>query len=327
MATTVRWGILGCGHIARIFASDLFRVKNARLVAVASRDQSAADVFGAEFSVYYRHNSYEALAQNPDVDVIYVATPHTFHYAHTMLCLKHKKAVLCEKPFAIHAHQVEEMQAEARRNQVFLMEGLWTKFLPHFQKTCQLIAEGVIGDLQMIQADFGFRASYDPSSRLFDPNLGGGSLLDVGVYTVFLALALAGKPLRTEAVMTPAPTGVDGQCAMLLHHENNVVSQLFSSLLSHTPTEAIIYGTHGRLHLAPLFYSASSMVRLYTDTHRTGREVFNQKVAGSGFQYEASHVTECLLEGLTESPMHTFADSQLLMETLDIIRQKAGIHF
>ncbi|MDJ1500073.1 Gfo/Idh/MocA family oxidoreductase [Xanthocytophaga agilis] len=324
---TIRWGILGCGKIARKFASDLQFVNNAQLIAVASRSQSTADAFAREFPAKYKHNSYEALVQNPEVDVIYIATPHVYHYEHTLLCLNHSKAVLCEKPFAINNHQVKEMIALAQDKKVFLMEALWTKFLPHFQKLNQIIAEGQIGEIRSVIADFGFLPPYNPEGRLFDPNLGGGSLLDIGIYPVFLALSLLGKPQSIQAIMTPAPTGVDEQCAITFVHDNHTISQLFSTLASFTGTEAVIHGSKGRIRLTSRFYATTATLQFYLDTPSSQKELFNQKIDGFGYQYEAQHVVDCLQKGLTESPIMTFADSILLIETLDEIRRMAGIKY
>src|SRR6187402_265920 len=194
MKKKIRWGILGCGKIANKFATDLQLIEDAELVAVASRDVEKGKAFASLFHARLNFNTYEALASCDEVDVIYIATPHGFHLEHTSLCLQHSKAVLCEKPMAINSKQVKEMIDLAQKQKVFLMEAFWTKFLPQYQKVVELIQAGEIGTIKMIEADFGFKATSPTPQRLYDVALGGGALLDVGIYPVFLALSLLGRP-------------------------------------------------------------------------------------------------------------------------------------
>ncbi|HMG93829.1 MAG TPA: Gfo/Idh/MocA family oxidoreductase, partial [Chryseolinea sp.] len=190
----IRWGILGCGKIARKFAADLKLVKDAALVAVASRDEQRAKEFSEAYNAQIAFNSYEALVSSDKIDAIYIATPHGFHHEHALICLNHKKAVLCEKALALNSWQVKEMIETSKTNKVFLMEAFWTKFLPQYQAVNDLINQGAIGKLKLIQADFGFLAETPTPQRLYDPKLGGGALLDIGIYPVFLALSLLGRP-------------------------------------------------------------------------------------------------------------------------------------
>ena len=219
MAQTIRWGILGCGRIARKFASDLRLVKDADLTAVASRSMETAKAFANEFPAKHVHDNYEALVNNDDVDVIYVATPHSHHYEHTILCLENNKAVLCEKAFAVNAEQAKKMIALAQEKKVFLMEALWTKFLPHYNKMQQMIHKGMIGEIKSVFVNFGFKPAPPVPQRLFDPALAGGTMLDIGIYNVFIALSVLGKPDDIDAVMTPASTGVDEQCSVILRYD------------------------------------------------------------------------------------------------------------
>ncbi|HEY4154204.1 MAG TPA: Gfo/Idh/MocA family oxidoreductase [Puia sp.] len=324
MAIT-RWGILGCGRIARKFASDLQYVKDARLVAVGSRTQAKADAFAAEFPATYRHDSYEALAENPEVDVIYIASPHSLHHEHTLLCLDRKKAVLCEKALALNSKQVKEMIEKARKEKVFLMEALWTKFLPHYEKLQQILADGELGGIRSMQVNFGFIPQAPVPARLLDPALGGGTMLDIGIYNVFMTLSVLGRPDEIEAVMTPASTGIDEQCAVLFRYKNGALAQLFSSFSSNLATEADINGNKSRIRLTTRFYEPSASIEFYPSKPDSKKIIPFQKEPGFGYQYEARHVGECLRKGLTESPVMTHADSLLLMETLDRVRQAAGI--
>jgi predicted dehydrogenase len=325
---TIRWGILGCGVIARKFAADLRYLEGAELSAVGSRDKGTAVLFGQEFGLEPGccHGNYEALAADPAVDVIYVATPHAMHCSHSLLCMEHGKAVLCEKPLAINCHQVLAMIGSARRNGVFLMEAMWSKFLPQLDLVREMIDRGELGKLRFVRADFGFAPGPGAPSRLIDPALGGGSLLDIGIYPVFLAVTLLGRPDEVEAWMTPLSTGVDEQCAMTFRYEDGAMAQLFSSFASTLSADAEIAGSTGRIRLGPKFYSpAMAQLEFYPGTVDNKQLIFIDKKAGFGFRYEAQHVAECLRDGLIESPVMSHADSLLLMETMDRVRVKAGI--
>lgn len=323
----VNWAILGCGKIARKFASDLQYVKNAKLIAVGARDQSSANRFSKEFPVKHTHDSYQSLVENPEVDVIYVASPHGLHHEHVMLCLKHKKAVLCEKAFAINYKQADEMIAFAKAQNVFLMEALWSKFLPHYQRMMDMLRTKTLGDIKSVLINFGFVPQEPVAQRLFDPALGGGSLLDIGIYNVFFALSILGRPDEIEASMTPSSTNVDEQCAVLFKYKSGAVAQLFSTFTSNLATEADINGSKGRIRLTTRFYEPSSVIEYYPDRPDSKQIIDVKKEAGFGYQYEAQHVTDCLLQGLTESPVMKFSDTLELMQTLDRIREKANIRY
>ncbi len=324
---TIRWGILGCGKIARKFAADIKLVKNAELIAVGAREQATADEFAKDFPVKYKHDSYQSLVENAEVDVIYIATPHSFHREHALLCLNNNKAVLCEKAFAINHAQAKEMIDVARKQNVFLMEAFWTKFLPHYQKMKAMIAEGKIGKIQSVIANFGFIPAPPVAPRLYDPALGGGALLDIGVYPVFLALDLLGKPDAIEAVMTPSLEGTDSQCAIQFQYNNGALAQLFCTLNSNLSTGADIAGEHGRIRLTHRFHGPTTNLEYYPGIVDSREVISFEKALGTGYEYEAQHVNDCLIKGLTESPMMKHSDTLLLMETLDCIRAKAKIHY
>ncbi len=327
MNKTIRWGILGCGKIARKFASDLALVKNAELFAVAARSAETATAFAQEFHASKAYASYQELVMDADVDVIYVATPHALHYEHVMLCLQHKKAVLCEKAFAINALQAKEMIALARSQNVFLMEAFWTRFLPHYEKVKELIREQKIGTIQYIHAEFGFKPGEPISPRIYDLSLGGGSLLDIGVYPVFLALDLLGAPDEISATGFFASTGADEQCAMQFRYQHGATAQLFSSFQSNLATGADIVGDLGRIRLAHRFHGPTTQLEFYPSTVDTLEVIPFESAKGFGYEYEAQHVTDCLLNGKTESPLRKLDDTLLLMETLDRIREKIGLRY
>jgi len=323
----IRWGILGCGRIARKFAADLRLVDDAELTAIASRNKETLELFAKDFQCKHLHNSYEALAANNEVDVIYVATPHSHHYEHTMLCLNHNKAVLCEKAFAINSRQASEMIKTAKERKVFLMEALWTKFLPHYKKLQELLQQKTLGDIKSVLANFGFKTSDKSPQRLFDPSLGGGSLLDIGIYNVFMTLSILGKPDVIEANMIAAPTGVDEQIAVLFKYNNGALAQLFSSFVTNLPIQAEINGTEGCITLTTRFYEPSATIQFSKKIPYEREVIPVEKQPGFGYQYEARHVNECLKKGLVESPVMTHDDTLLLMEILDTIRNKARIEY
>jgi len=323
----IKWGILGTGRIAGKFAEDLKLAEGCELVAVGSRSQESADKFAKQFGVKRAHPSYEGLVQNPEVDVIYIATPHNLHYENTLLCLNNRKAVLCEKPFAINTRQALEMINLAMEKKVFLMEALWTKFHPHYIKTLEMVKQGVLGDITSVLANFGFKPVEPINPRLFEPELGGGTIMDIGIYNIFLAMDILGKPDQIDALMTAAPTGVDQQCAVLFRYKNGAMAQLFSTFLANLATDADICGSKGRIRLTSKFYEPSATIEFYEGRDTPKQIIPVEKQGGTGYQYEARHVNECLRNGLTESPVIPFSDTIELMETLDKVRQIAGIHY
>jgi len=324
---TIRWGILACGKIAKKFAADLKLVGDGELVAVASRDIERAKQFAQEYPAKHIFGTYEELVNCDEVDAIYVASPHSHHHEHTMLCLKHGKAVLCEKAFAINQHQAKEMIDLAREKKVFLMEALWTRFLPHYLKVREMIEEGKLGELKGVLANFGFKPPEPVSPRLFEPSLGGGSLLDIGIYPVFLAQSILGVPDSISAKMDPASTGVDEQCSMVFHYKNGMTASLFSTLASNLETDADIFGTQGRIRLTNRFYEPSATIQYYPDIITSRTIIPIEKEPGWGYQHEIRHVNECLQKGLTESPIWTLDDTMNLMKTLDGVREVMGLRY
>ncbi len=321
----IRWGILGCGRIARKFASDLLLVEDAVLVAAGSRSETSVKAFAEEFPLRYTHSSYEELVQNAEVDVIYIASPHAFHKEHTLLCLDHGKAVLCEKAFALNEKDARLMIEKARSKGLFLMEALWTKFMPHYQLVMQWIRDGKLGPIQNVQINFGFAPTPPVPARLFDPALGGGSLLDIGIYNVFMALSVLGEPDTIEASMTATSDGIDEQCSILFKYKNGAMAQLLSSLSTNLATEADIAGREGRIRLSSRFYEPSTSIEYYPGRVDSKQIIDYHKEPGWGYQYEARHVNHCLREGFTESPIMSHSETLMLKRLLDKIRAIAGI--
>lgn len=323
----IRWGILACGRIARKFAADLQIVEDAELIAIASRDKAKAIEFSKDFPAKYVFGSYQELVENPEVDVIYIASPHAQHHEHALLCLNHGKAVLCEKAFAINSRQASEMIQLARNKNLFLMEALWTRFLPHYLKVREMISAGMIGELKSVLANFGFRPVDPIPDRLFNPSLGGGALLDIGIYPVFLAQSLLGIPDEIHASMDMAKSGVDEQCSIIFKYAGGKTATLFSTLASNLETDADICGTHGRIRLTSRFYEPSATIQYYPNRVDSRQIIPVEKEPGWGYQHEIRHVNTCLLNGSKQSPLHSLDDTLSLMHTLDTIRSKMGLKY
>lgn len=318
------WGILACGNIARKFAQGLANAPNARLLAVASRSQEKADAFGAEFGAERRYGSYQDLANDPDIDIVYIASPHTGHCEHSILCLDSGKAVLCEKPLAINAQQVERMIAAARRNDRFLMEAMWTRFLPMMNQVRAWLDEGAIGPLQALYADFGFRAGFNPEGRLFNLDLGGGSLLDVGIYPLALAVQLFGEPNRIQAMANLSPTGSDEFAMFNLGFANGAMAGLSSAVRATTPMEATIVGENGLIRLHRPFWKATLLT---IEVQGKDAVTTARPFESTGYQYEAIAAMEAMEQGLLEHPLMPWGDSLILARTMDEIRGQIGVRY
>jgi len=217
---TINWGIIGLGNIAHKFATDLLTIKDAKLYAVASRNLDKATTFGKKFKAKKAYDNYESLVNNPNIDAVYIATPHALHKENTLLCLENGIPELCEKPFAMHFSEVEEMIAKAKEKNVLLMEALWTFFLPHYTFVLEFIKNNTYGKVLKLEADFGFYREFDNSSRLFNKTLGGGSLLDIGIYPIFVALSNFGEPKHINAKATFFKNGVDSSCDITFEYDN-----------------------------------------------------------------------------------------------------------
>jgi predicted dehydrogenase len=323
MGNKTRWGIISTGSIAKTFATGLKSVENAELVAVASRTQQKAEAFGDQFAVPRRHGSYEALAEDDDVDVVYVATPHPMHHPNTLLCLRAGKAVLCEKPFAVNAGQAGEMIDLAQEKGLFLMEAMWTRFLPTLVRTRELLSNNAIGQVQMVCADFAFRAGWNPQSRLLNPALAGGGLLDVGVYCVSLASMVLGEPKRITGLAHLGETGVDEQSAVVMGYDAGRLAVAVSGVRMSTPHEAMIIGTEGRIRLHSPWWRGTRL----TLSAGGKDETFDLPFKGNGYTHEAEEVGRCLAAGKRESDIMPLNETLAIMNTLDRIRAQWGLNY
>jgi len=324
MSDKLRWGIIATGSIARKFATGLRSVDGAELVAVGSRSREKADEFGDEFDIPRRHAGYEALVGDGDVDAVYVATPHNLHVENTILALEAGKAVLCEKPFAINAEQARMAVHVARENNLFLMEAMWTRFFPIMYRLRELLVGGVLGEIRMVTADFGFRAEVDPDRRLFNPALGGGGLLDVGVYPVSFMSMVLGRPSRITGMAEIGATGVDEQAAVVFGYDGGQLGALTTGIRTSTPQEATVIGTEGRIRIHSPWWQPQRMTIRRPDA---GDEEIHLPVQGNGFNYEADHVARCIARGKTESDVMGLDETIAVMETMDEIRAQWGLKY
>jgi predicted dehydrogenase len=324
----VRWGILGTGQIARAFAEGLRDVPDAALVAVASRTRETAQAFAGNFSVrpgaVRAHGSYEALADDPEVDAVYIATPHNLHADNALMCLHAGQAVLCEKPFTINRRQAREVIDLARHKKVFLMEAMWTRFLPAVREARRLIERGEIGQPRQVLADFGFCAEFDPHSRLFAKELGGGALLDIGIYPLSIASYLLGPVQHAQAQAVMSETGVDTQTAFSLRHRSGALSSCLCSITAATSSRLLVSGSKGSIELQTPFYMSQALT--ITDNAGASRTA-NLPFLGNGYTHEAIEVGRCLRSGMTESPLMTLDETLDLMGWLDNLRAQCGVRY
>jgi predicted dehydrogenase len=317
------WGILGCGRIAGKFSRDLKLLPNARLYAAASRSLDKAQEFADHHGFDHAYGTYEEMAADPKVDIIYVATPHSLHRDHAVLCLQHRKAVLVEKAFALTALQAQEMVEMARRNSAFLMEAFWTRFQPSFQKVMEIVQSGELGPARMMRSEFCFYSPYEPDKRLYNLALGGGSLLDIGVYPLFWSMQVFGYPSEIRVMADLAPSGADRSLALTMRYPGGQIAQLASSFAVCSDTQTEIWCEKGFIRVRRV---DPSTVKVTISRKEAGEEDFLFNLGqGFGLFLEARHAMECLDAGLTESPLlpHSFTLRQ--MELMDRIREMAGI--
>jgi predicted dehydrogenase len=317
MSRRIRWGVLSTGHMAGKFVSDLRLVPEAELVAVGSRTLPAAEAFADRHGIPRAYGSWQALADSPDVDVVYVACPTSCHDTATLACLRAGRPVLTEKPFALDLARAETMVAAACAAGLFLMEAMWMRCLPVIRAVAALVADGAIGEVTAVSADFGLPGPFGADHRMRRHDLGGGALLDLGVYPVALAQLLLGSPDRVAAMARIAPEGADEVTAVVLGHGSGALATLTCSLIGHTRNTASIVGTDGRIELPRDFFrpQAYTLVR-----GSRAPEQVAMPHDGFGYQFEIAEVHRCLREGLPESPLVPLAATLSVAETLDAIR-------
>ena len=320
-----RFAIMGLGKIARKFAADLKLVEGATLESVASRSQARADAFAAEHNVRYAAGSYEELFEGPYLHVVYIATPHHDHRRLVEMCLERELAVICEKPMGINFLEVSAMVELARRRNTYLLEALWTRFLPTFIAAKEAIDQGAIGRIEGLRADFGFKLGPQATQRITDLALGAGALLDIGIYPVFLAQVLLGPPTNITAVARFGESGIDVDDTIVLEHADGQIATLHCTLLARTKTEAVVYGSSGTLFWDGRWYQQSSYTIVPDDGEEERRYV--AKPRGFGYAFEAQAVVNDLRARRTESPLWSLDDTLQLHQTLTEIRRLIGLRY
>jgi len=322
MKKKYKWGILAPGKMSAKFASGLKLLENVELYAVGSRDLKRAKLFAEEFGFKKYYGSYEELVSDPDLEIVYIASPHSYHHEHTLLCLRHKKAVICEKAFALNSREVEEMLNEAAKQKVFLMEALWPPFQPIYQKTKELLQGGEPGKIVHLNASFSFQPPYDPLDRKFNLTLGGGSLLDIGIYPVIDALFFMGVPSEVIAKASFTETGSEDSISIIFSYHDGRIATLYSSFRTAAGIGCDLLCENGNL----FFTRARDMSqRLNVEMNGKKNKEYSLLPDGMGYQFEATEVMKCLDEGKLQSNIVPHSFSRDLMNTLDRIRQAAGI--
>lgn len=318
-----RWGIIGTGKIAVAFTEALQVTEDSQLVAVGTRNSENATRLTRLAPGVRVHCGYQELVRDPDVDVVYVATPHTEHRSASLLALEHGKPVLCEKPFAINHSEAADMVSTARERGVFLMEAMWTRFTPTMREVMPMVASGVIGQPRALLAELGWCSDPDPTHRLRNLELGGGALMDIGIYPVSLAHQLFGPPVDIAVASTRAATGADEQTGAVLTHEGGQLTSLMCSIQVDSPAHVAILGTDGRIEM-DRWYNPTAFDLFLSDGSKVHREFPHR---GNGMEHEAEEVSRCLAAGLLESPLMPLDETLSIMETMDAIRSKIGLRF
>ncbi len=325
MSDIIRWGIIGCGRIARKFARCMKDVKGAELIAVASATPGKAQAFAGEYGVDSAYEGYSRLVERDDIDAIYVATTHNFHYENTKLALEHDKAVLCEKSLTVAAWEAVELVTLARERKVFLMEAMWTRFLPAIVQVREWLDSGAIGELRQIRADFGFNAPFNPEGRMYNKALAGGALLDAGIYPISFSSMVAGSPTEVEAISQIGTTGVDEQSFCLFRYKNGAVASLSAAVRAHVDVEARIIGTEGKITVPQFLKATSAELHRYEEKETIQRSF--PYPDGQGFEFETQEVVDCMKEGKLESEVMPLDESVSIMRTMDAIREKVGLEY
>ncbi|MFX1496317.1 MAG: Gfo/Idh/MocA family protein [Promethearchaeota archaeon] len=319
MRKTVRWGILGCGNISHMFAEGLKALPNTILEAVASKTEGKAERLGKIFHVKSIYDNYEKLVNNSAVDVIYIATTNNFHYENASLCLNHGKPVLCEKPFTLNSKQAEELIETARNNNLFLMEAMWSRFLPCILKLNEYLDKKILGKIQHFRADFGIKQEFNPKERSFNPELGGGALLDLGIYPIsFASMIYKETPYKVRSSAYIGETGVDEKSCYLFEYKKGQTAMLSASNRMIMPHEAFIFGTKGYIGIPNFYHPSKFILKLEGKLKKTIKVPFKYP----GYNYEAMEVNNCLITGKLESETMPLNETLEIMKTMDTLRSQ-----
>ena len=326
MSKTFKWGVISPGRIAHTFAKALKAVPNAEIHAVASSSQERADAFAKEYGIPNVYDDYAALVVNPEIDVVYIASLHQQHYAHTKMALEAGKAVLCEKPFTVNAKETKELLDLATKKKLFLMEAVWTRYLPIYGTIRKWLDKGKIGDVTLLQSSFGFNPGRDERGRLLNPDLAGGTLLDIGIYPITVSQWVMGaNPVSFNAHALIGNTGVDESLSVNLIYENDVVSQFTSTFLTNAENAFYIYGSNGHIRIKGPFWGATEAT-LVVDGKKKGKTK-TKSFKVNGFEYQIKEAMRCIEEGLLESPAMPHADTLATVTLMDNIRAEVGVKY
>lgn len=318
----LRWGFLSAGGIATAVADD-FRIAGINIQAVGARDMAKANKFADTFGIPNRHQGYEALVNDPEVDVVYVSTPHPWHHQHALLALNAGKHVLLEKPFTINAREAKEIKDLAAAKKLFVLEAMWTRFLPSMDAIFEVINSGVLGEIKLVTADHSQYLPHVP--RLWEPQLGGGALLDLGIYPVSFAVRVLGLPQKMTAKATLTGEKVDETTSIIFEYEDGAQATLTTCMSAAGPVTAVVTGTYGRIDIDGSFYNQTSF-----KVFNQGGEViqsYHQKIDGVGRQYQGLHLERCVAAGLLESPIMSITESVEIMKVMDALRTQIGVKY
>ncbi len=320
--SALRWGFLSAGGIAMAVAGD-FQIAGINIQAVGARDLVKANIFADKFDIPHRHMGYEALVNNPDIDVVYISTPHPWHHQHALLALSAGKHVLLEKPFTINAREAKEIQDLARSKNLFVLEAMWTRFLPSMDAIFDVINSGILGEIKLVTAD---HSQYLPHvARLWEPEMGGGALLDLGIYPVSFAIRVLGFPEKVTAKATLTGDKVDETTSIIFEYSSGAQAALTTTMSAAGPVNASVVGTFGRIEIDKSFYNQTSFT-----VYNQGDEVisrYDQKIKGIGRQYQGLHLEKCVSEGLSESPILGISESVAIMKVMDSLRDQIGVTY
>ncbi|TDT72574.1 putative dehydrogenase [Hypnocyclicus thermotrophus] len=317
----LNWGIIGAGNIATKFMNDFRYVLGGRMIAVASKSLDKAKKFAKKYEIKNYYDSYEELLNNKEIDVVYIATTHNFHYENMKSCIEHGKNILCEKPITLNKNQFEEIIKLAKEKNLFVMEAMWMYFIPAIERAVEWIKEDEIGDIKLIKAEFGLKIPFDPQARLYNKELGGGALLDLGIYPISFACFLANSEYeQVESMAIKGDTGVDEYVSILIKFKNGIQAELSTSSRQNFENRAFVYGTKGSLSLEKFWMCKEMQLRTKT-------RIINYTDEGryNGYNFEADEVCKCIQEGKLESDIASHSKTLQVLEIMDLIRKKHGV--
>jgi predicted dehydrogenase len=324
MNARIKWGIMGTGRIAEIFTSELKNLPDAIVSAVGSRNKSKARGFAERFGIPHYFGSYDELVSGSDIDIVYIATPHSRHSENTQLALQANKHVLCEKPFSINHEEAQTMISLAKKKNRFLMDALWIRFTPLMQWVKQAIHDGLLGEPGIFSGSFGYNMEFDPESRVYKRELGGGALLDVGIYPLSTGIWLMGNPVETVALAKLGMTGIDERTGIVMKTRDNKISTIYTSVINRTPGEFTVMGDKGFINVHGPWWHLDKLT-IHLNSGKS--DIISFPLEERGYIYMARHVMTCLREGKTESPVVPLSETVSIMTIMDTIRKQIGLKY